>query len=209
MEDRSQKSILDKMKQELDDLELQLKLGSKELKDAYKLRKKKFTELIRDVHEYSMAVKKSGSEKLEEFRKNSKYLLDTLESDFDISYTDYEDKPHDLKKALNDFEKSLKNYFKELGDEAKVSQLKIEKDVKTGIEKFKSDLNVQRAHLKQLNEKSQSDWEEWKEKKLREVNDLKRKIDSKLGESKEKMGKFNEEVSEAFQHLKSAFKNLK
>ncbi|GEM_PF-2165097 len=206
MEEQSKESLLKKIKQELDDLEVQLNLGSKELKEAYENRKTRFSEMVKRIQDYLDESEKTGKEKIEELKKSSKELLDTLENDYDFSYTDYSEKSNDIKNALLNFEKSVKEYYDKSGLEAKKNQF--EQELKQGIEKFKTELSVHQTQLKQLQENSNTEWEEWKKARLEDVEEMKQKLDQKLGGSKEKIDQFNKEISEAYQHLKSAFKKF-
>lgn len=193
--------LLEEIKHELHELEAQVKSGRKELNKAYKSRNEKFSGLIKNVHNYISEVEKAGGEKARELESDSKYLLDTLESDFDFSYTDFEEKPQNLKSALHDFEVSLKNFYKELNEKTGYAKKKLENEWKANLKKLKSEIqNVK---------KSEENLEEWKVNRLEEMKSLKEKIDQRVHRSKDKIDQFNLELTEAYDHLKAALKNLK
>ncbi len=208
MEETPKKTILEEIKNDLDELEVQLNLGKKELQEAFEAKKKKFTSLIKQVQLNLDEYEKTGSEKVKELKDKAADLIDTLESNFDVSYTDYSDKPHSLKRVVEDFEKVVKDYYIEVEGKSKEATSKAKTEIKLGIEKFKHELEIQQAQLKQLKEKSSDEWESWKKTKQEEIGKLKEKINSAVDSSKEKAGKFNEELTEAYRHLKTAFKNL-
>ena len=209
MEEQSNKSLLDEIKSDLEELEVQLNLGKKEFKSAFEKKRKEFSATMQKFHSDLSEYEKKGSGKIQKLKEKSADLLDTLESNFDFSYTDYSEKPHNLKTALEDFEHGLKEYYKEVEGKSMEVKKIAGHEIDEGIGKFKKELEVQQAYLKHLTEKSKTEWEEWKQKKLEEVQDLKGKIEGKVASSKEKAGKFNEDVAEAYRHLRTAFKNLK
>lgn len=209
MSEHSKKSVLRALNKELEDLEAQIKLGSNELEGVYREKHDIFSSLVKKAHDYITELAKNSEENLSHLKKNSKYLLDTLDKDFDFSYTEFEDTRHDLKSALHEFEMSLDAYYKELGNEAKSAKEKFEAEMQSGIEHFKAELALQQSYLDHLKDASISEWEEWKSSKLDDLEQLKGKINLKINESKQKAGKFSEEVNEAYDHLLSAFEELK
>lgn len=201
------KQSLQEIKQELDELEKRLNLGKQELKEAQKKHRRRFAALVKKVLNYVHELEHSTHEKFDDLKNNSKYLLDTLESDFNISYIDYNEKPQDLRHALEEFENSLKEYYKETGTEAKMKVNKLDKDLHAQIAKFKHEMEFYQVQYERAGKERIEDFNKWKQKRLKDVMQLKERIDVNLNSSKEKVGKYNEEISEAYKHLKTAFKN--
>ncbi len=209
MEEESKKTLLEEIKSDLDDLEHQLNLGTEEIKGAFEKKKKSFSSLVKKIQENLSEYEKTGSEKIKDLKAKASDLIDTLESDFDLSYTDYSENPHTFKTVVEDFEELVKKYYNEVEDKSKAAKDKTQQELKLKIEKFKHELDIQEAQLVKLSGHNPEEWEEWKQKKLDEVKSLKNKINEKMESSKQKAGKFNEEVAEAYRHLRSAFKKLK
>ena len=69
-------------------------------------------------------------------------------------------------------------------------------------------MDIHKAHFKGTRERATSEFEAWKEKRLKDIEKLKTDIELKKEESQEKLEKFKEEFSNSYDHLKKAFKSL-
>lgn len=205
MEEQEKKSLIDEIKTELEDLEKHLKKSSDEFKVTYKEKKKKFAGLIKN---YVQDLEESGGEKVHEAKESSKELIDLLEADYDISYTEYEDEPHKLSKAIDAFEHKAKEVIENLSAGTSKAKDSLEKEFAQNKEKFKTELDIQTAHFKSTKDRTMKEYEEWKEKRLKDIDQLKAKLDEQKEDAEEKLEKFGDELSESFTHLKKAFKNL-
>jgi len=201
MEEKDKKSLLDEIKSELDDLEEQLKQSGEEVKGSYQQKKKKIANLLK---EYAHQLEEAGSERLGDVKKGSLELIDLLEADYDISYTDYDDESGKISKAID----SLEEKIKIIGSGAEKLKGHIEDDVHQKLEKFKTELDIQKAHFKGTKERALGEYEEWKNNRLKDVEELKEKLEQGKELAGEKMGGFSEELSKSYDHLKQAFKRL-
>lgn len=201
MKEKSKKSLTDEIKAELDDLEEQLKQSSAEVKGSYQEKKKKIASLLK---KYAHQLEETGSERIGDVKKGSLELIDLLEADYDISYTDYEDEPGKISKAID----SLEEKINKIGSEAEKLKGHIEEDVHHKLEKFKTELDIQKAHFKGTKDRAMVEYEEWKNSRLNDVGELKEKIEHGKEIAGEKMDSFSEELSKSYGHLKQAFKNL-
>lgn len=205
MEEKSKKTIIDELKSELEDMEGKLKKSGDEFKSYYADKKKKIAELIR---KYAHELEESGEEKIHELKENTSDLLDLLEADYDLSYTDYENESHKIGKAIDKFESSAKNVIAKLKSKSAEAKNEIEQDLEKNLEKFKNELDIQKAHWKGTKERASNEFESWKKSRLEDIEKLKKELEVKKGEAGEKFGQFSEEISESFDHLKKAFKKL-
>lgn len=205
MEKKSKKSIIEELKQELEDLEGQLKKSGKEFKDHYSEKRNKIAGLIK---KYAAELEETGEEKFHELKESSDELLDLLEADYDISYTDYENESHKISKAIDKFEIKAKAIFENLTEETREAKAKIEDELNKNLDKFKTELDIQKAHFKGTKDRAVSEFDEWKEKRLKDIDVLKKDLEVKKEETEDKLEKFSEEISSSYSHLKKAFKNL-
>ena len=205
METHNKKSIISEIKSELDDLENHLKKGSEEFKEFYKQKKQKLANLIKT---YASEIEESGEDKIHELKNSSEELLNLLEADYDLSYTEYEGESHKISKAIDKFELKAKEIFNNMKTDARQAQLKLKEELNINLNKFKTELDIQKAHLKGTKDRATSEFDEWKEKRLKDIEGLKTDLEQKKEETGDKFDKFSDEISSSFDHLKKAFKNL-
>ena len=205
MEEQEKKSLINEIKVELEDLEKHLKKSSDEFKTTYQEKKKKFAALIKD---YVNELEESGGEKVQDAKESSMELIDLLEADYDISYTEYEDEPHKLAKAIDTFEEKAKEVFDTVSASTSKAKENFDKEFAKNKEKFNTELDIQKAHFQGTKDRTMKEYEDWKEKRLEDIEQLKGKLDQQKEEAGEKFGKFSEEMTESLSHLKKAFKNL-
>lgn len=205
MEEQAKKPIIDELKSELEEMEAKLKKSGDEFKEYYKEKKKKVAEVIK---KYTKEIEATGEEKYYDLKEKSSELLDLLESDYDLSYTDYENESHKISKAIEGFEKQTKEFISNMADKGKVTKEELEKDLNESLGKFKTELDIQKAHWKGTSERAMVEFEDWKENRLKDIEKLKGELDEKKEAVGAKVDSFTEELSESFDHLKKAFKKL-
>jgi uncharacterized protein YukE len=205
MEEKAKKPIVEEIKHELDEMENLLKKSGDEFKHFYILKKKKVADLIK---KYAHEFEEAGEEKIHGFKESSSELLDLLESDYDLSYTDYENESHKISKALDKFESQAKTLVSKISEKGKTTKLEIEEDLHKNLEKFRSELDIQKAHWKGTKERAMAEFEDWKQSRLSDIEKMKKELDQKKSETEDKLEGFGEELSASFDHLKKAFKNL-
>ncbi len=202
---KNNKSFFDEIKKELDDLEAQLKKSGAEFKDHYKLKKQ---EIAAQLKKYTHEIEGIGEEKIKDLKESYEELMDLLEADYDFSYTDYENESTKISSALDKFEAKAKEIFKNMTSEARQAKAKLEQDLKKNLSKFKTELDIQKAHFKGTKERATSGFEDWKDNRLKDIDELKTNLEQKKGAAEGKFESFSDEVSESFDHLKKAFKKL-
>jgi len=205
MEEQTKKSVIEELKSELEEMEDKLKKSGDEFKDYYKLKKKKIADVLK---KYLHEVEESGEERFHEFKERTSELIDLLESDYDLSYTDYENESHKISRAIDRFEEQLKSVLQNLSEKGKSTKTELEIDLQKNLEKFKTELDIQKAHWKGTKDRAKSEYDEWKKNRLRDIEKLKKEVDEKKGDAEIKFDNFKEELSESYDHLKKAFKKL-
>ncbi len=199
MEEKDSKSLIEEIKAELEELEEQLKQSGDDVKSTYQQKKKKIAEILK---QYTKQLEETGGERLKEVKEDSKELIDLLEADFNISYTDYAEESGKISNAVE----ALKEKIKKVGEEAEKLKGQISEDISDTLEKFKTELDIQKAHFRATRERTLKEYEEWKKNRLKEVSILKEKLEKEMANSK--LEGFTDELSKSYEHLKQAFKNL-
>jgi methyl-accepting chemotaxis protein len=201
MENADKKNVIDQMRTELEEIEEQLRKSGREFQGLYEQKKHRFVTVLQD---YAQLLEKSGSEKAKQAKEKITDMLDLLESDYDVNYVDYSDEPHKISQA---FEK-LEDKLKELREEVSETGQRIEADVQHGIDRFKMELDIQKAHFRGTSERAKNDFDLWKEKRLQDIDEMKHKLEQRREEAGSKFGSFSEEIAESFSHLQKAFRKL-
>lgn len=205
MEEKDKKSIIDEIRMELDDLEVQLKKSGKEFKETYAEKKTKIAGLIKN---YASKIEGVGEEKMHDLKNSTDELLDLLEADYNISYTDYEANSHKISSAIDRFESKTKEMLDNLNSEAKQAGQKLNEELSKNLDKFRMELDIQMAHFKGTKDRAANEFETWKEKRLNDIEKLKTDLEGKKEETEDKLEKFSDEIATSYSHLRQAFKNL-
>jgi ElaB/YqjD/DUF883 family membrane-anchored ribosome-binding protein len=209
MENQEKQSTLEKVKAELEELEVQLKLGTMEAKEKFQAKKAAFKTLVHETEDHLSNIEKVGEKQVAAVKKEAESLIDLLDADFDFSYTEYEDHPQKIRTSLHHFQEKVQKALEDVDDEAEKLKAEIDSKVKMGIEKFDKELELQQSYFLQQKEKAGNEFDKWKEKLLGEIQELKGKIDGQIDEAETRIDLFSDELSKAYDHLKKAFLNLK
>lgn len=205
MEKTNKKNIIDEIRSQLDEIEDKLKQGSDAFIDNYRVKKEK---IALSVKKYAHEVEQTGEEKVQKIKKSAEELLDLLESDYNLSYTEYRSESHKISKALDVYEMQVKDYFNDLSKEARKKSSKFEAEMKTNIAKMRMELDIQNAHFKGTADRMKAEYETWKANRLMEIDALKKQLELKKDIAEDRLEEFAGELTESFDHLKKAFKKL-
>lgn len=181
---------------EIDELRVQLALGKAEARDLYENAKKKFNHLL---HEVSLEIAELKED------KDVLILLNTLESlkvQLALGKAEtkqlFEEQYEKIKLSLHEFETEFR---KNKQVEENYAKLHLE------IEKFKIKLELLHLHYKLLKVKTGFQFEDKKKEMFSKLAAIKDKMLAKEKEGKQKWNHFQEELGEAYEHLRSAFRD--
>jgi ElaB/YqjD/DUF883 family membrane-anchored ribosome-binding protein len=205
MEEQNKKTIIAGLKAELDDMETKLRKSGSEFKEYYSSKRKAIADLLK---QYAHELEQSGEEKIHDLKESSYELLDLLESDYDVSYTEYESKSHKLTTAIEKFESRLTEFLAEAAEKGKSTKKELEADINEKLGKLKTEIDIQKAHLKGTKDRAMTEYESWKKGRLEDIEKLKKELEVKKDEAELKLEEFGGELSQSFDHLKKAFKKL-
>ena len=199
MEEKDRQTLIEEIKAELDDLEEQLKQSGEDVKGTYQEKKKRIANILR---QYAKQLEEAGSDRLKEIGEDSKELIGLLEADYNLSYTDYVEETGKISNAVD----ALKEKIKKVGGEAEKLKGQLSGDIGETLEKFKTELDIQKAHYRATKERTLREYEEWKKNRLEEVAALKERLEKEMAGSK--LEAFTDELSKSYDHLRQAFKKL-
>jgi CII-binding regulator of phage lambda lysogenization HflD len=199
---------IEKIKAELEELELQLNLGMKDAKDQFFDQKKKVIELLEESETFLKQMEEQGDSNFSKLKHQASDLLEILEADYDISYTEFEDKPAKLSSTLEDMRHQLDKYTHKLDEQGHKMKEKLEVKFANTLGKLEARIAVQRKRLAHKQEKSHEEFDQWKDTLLSDVKSLRHKIETRAEKSGKKYEGFSEEITEAYDHLKKAISKL-
>lgn len=205
MEEKKKTPKIEHIANEIEELEVQLKLGKLDLTDSINNRKKELAGLIRKVYGFGEKVEKESEEKLHEVKEKTDELLDILDADFNFSYTDYDDEHGHLLEKLQELERKAKEVYEKLEQEASKRGEKVKEEFSVGMEKFKNELKIHQKQLQNRTDEAVSEFNEWRQERLKDIENIKELLEEKKSEVEEKTDTFNTEISKAYSHLKKAF----
>ncbi|WP_020527362.1 hypothetical protein [Flexithrix dorotheae] len=200
MENKKLKSLLEKLKGDLDNLEVQLNLGVMDAKQTFKKKRKEFSKTVKELETLGKEAAEEGSEKVKKMEEEANSLLELLEADFDFSYSEFNETP----KKLDAFKEKLEGIFEEMGEGTEKAKSKFEKEYKDAMQRFELEMAIQKRRLEDNGEK----FESWKEDILKETQELKGKLNNNIHVAEDKLDLFGKEMKLAVEHFKKAFKNL-
>lgn len=181
---------------EIDEWRVQLALGKAEAKDLYEQSKKKFNQLLHDLSQDIAQLKED---------KDVVLLLNRLESlrvQLALGKAEtkqlFEEQYEKLKTALHELDTELR---KNKHIEENYAKVHLE------FEKFKIKLELLHLHYKLLKVKTGYQFEDKKKDLLSKLELIKDKMLAKEKEGKQKWDHFQEELGEAYEHLRSAFRD--
>ena len=205
MATQEKKSIVDEIKSELEEMEEKLKKSGEDFRQHYLEKKHKVAALIR---KFAHNLEAAGEEKLHDLKTSSEELLDLLEADYDLSYSEFESESHKISKALDSFETNMKDALENLGEGTKKAKGKVEEDIQSALSIFRTERDIQKAHFKGTADRAMAQYDSWKKSRLEDIQSLKAELEVKKSEAGEKLEAFSEELSVSFDHLKKAFSKL-
>ena len=201
MKNKRLEEILSSLKKNLETLEVQLNLGSKDAKDLFEKKRDELNNNIENIRKHAKDVGREGSVHLEKLEKEGKELIELLNANFNFSYNDF-DKAETKTKNMRDH---LDDIYKELEQESDKFKGKAQLKYKQLLDKLQMEFSIQKKYA----EKKGEDLEKWKQQLRGEINNVKQKIDKNKYVSEDKIDNFTNELKEAFEHIRKAFMSFK
>lgn len=180
---------------DLEELELQFALGKAEAKDRFELLKKKFNSFIQEADD--------KLDDASEWMKELRTKLDELRLQLALGKAETKDAFDAQRKKINIKIQEVENYIN-----SHPGLLKIYDFLIIEFERIKVELEILAANFKISSLKTEDSLKKRREEMDKIVSQLKDSLEKHgVGEEKENWsGHFKKEISEAYGHLKSAFK---
>ena len=68
--------------------------------------------------------------------------------------------------------------------------------MKENLDKFRTEMDIQKAHFKGTAGRMKSEYESWKANRLKDIESLKKQVDQRKDEAEDKLEAFSGELSE-------------
>jgi hypothetical protein len=193
--------FLQKFDQELEDLEIQLNLGSQEVIDAYERQKEAFKGF---VHETRESVDHMGSEQASKFKGK----LEALQVQLALGRAESRDAYEAQKKKLDEAMQEAAQEYEKLKEETEEDMNEFSAGFKTGVERFQTRLDIMRVKFHLGAADARDEWEE-KQKEMKEkFGEMRQQMKKRQTENEQKWDDFSEEVTESYTKFKSAVRGF-
>ncbi len=202
-EQKSKLNTFESIKAALEELELQVKLGSMEAADLFKNRRKDFKEFAEEVKQKTAEWATENGEKVEKVKITAQEIIDILEADYDISYHEYESRQK-VNDSLNNFEMAYNAFVSQLEEQFKEKDLDWKKKAEESFSKFRVSLAVEK--MRSGAEKDKEQFKEWSENLKNDLGKLKDELEANTKNARAQLDKFGEDLSKAFTEFKKSFK---
>ncbi len=184
---------------ELDELEVQVDLGMDELSDAFEKQKENMTAVVEKVQE---RIKDKPS------AENLRTRLDELKVQLALGKAESRDAYEEQKDKL---EEALKKTHAALGDwsdEADEKLSGLSSTLKEKATQFETKMDLFRVQYALGKAEAKEEWEEKKQEIREHLMGIRKKADEGKDKAEDKWDEFTDEMSEAFTHVKKAWKSL-
>lgn len=200
-------SFFDRIKGELEYVEMKLSLGAKELEAEFDQQKTRFRSLLEDAKVQIQDLEKIGEDKIKEATAQFDSLIDLLDADPTLSYSEFEDSPKKVSDAIHQVDENFHLLLESA--ESEEAREKLKEHFNKAKDEFIITLQLQQKALEHKRDDSLADFEKWKEELKQEVGSLRQKAEAVKDEASEKIDAFRQELGQAVEHLKAAFTKLR
>ena len=194
--------FLENFDRELDELQVQISLGEKELGDAFEKGKERFTGFVDETLETVNGLESS------ETVTNLRTKLDELRVQLALGKAEgrdaFEAQKEALDNKLNETQQAYQAWESEAGDKAD--------DLKGAfahrVEHFRTQTDMMKVQFHLGVADAKDDWEDAKKEVSGKINDMKRFLAERNAEGEKRWEEFSGEMTEAYSHIKGAVKKL-
>ncbi len=198
--------FFERVKKEIHIIEETLKMSTDEVKAQYAEQRTHLRSWLEEARGQLKTIEKRGEAAMQQIEEEAAFIVDLLDADTELSYTEYEQTPHKLTDALEKFEHHVQNVIRSadhLTDEAR-EQLQAEYQEK--LHQFKTQIAMKKAFFESNAAQGEAAFSQWKTDMGKEVDRLKEKVDSSRHTAEARVEHFAEEMKSALSHFKKAFK---
>ncbi len=193
---------LNQLKASAEHLNVQLHLGAAEAKDEFEEQKKNLAKLVDTAQEKLGNVIDAGEEKA----KNLKTTIDELRVQAALGRAETEDVLEDQAKKINKGLNQLKKGLANTADKAEHKAESFADETKHQIEDMHTRFDLLRLRTHLGKKEAEKAWDEKKKELSEKLHEFNQKLEKGKDVAEDKWEHFADEMSEAWDHLKKAFK---
>ncbi|MFK7925304.1 MAG: hypothetical protein AB8H47_25335 [Bacteroidia bacterium] len=191
--------FMEKWMGELDELEVQVDLGMDELSAAFEKQKANMAEIVDDVQE-KIKDKPSAA--------SLRTKLDELRLQLALGKAESKDAYEAQKDKLEDALKHTHTALGEWSDEADEKLSGLSSTLKEKATQFETKMDLFKVQYALGKAEAKEEWEEKKSEIRDHIMGIRKKADEGKDKTEDKWDEFSDEMSEAFSHVKKAWKNI-
>jgi len=198
--------FFDRVKKEVHLIEETLQLNVEEVKAKYTEERAQLKTWLDGAREQLKGMEKRGEAAVQQIEDEATHIINLLDADDELSYTEHDNTPHKLTEAIEKFELNVQNVLRSaehLSEEAK-EQLNAEYQEK--LHQFKTQIALKKAFFESNAAKGEEVYQQWKDSMKQEVEQLKEKVNEGTKVAEEQVGHLAEEMKGALDEFKKVFK---
>ena len=198
------KNTLNKWRESIDELELQLSLGKSEALEEFEKRKTALNHSVNELKAKAVEWENLGEAKTQDFRAK----LDELQVQLALGKAETEDIFNEQRKKIEHaiYESAIS--FKEIRDQAGVHVVNFIDDFDQSLNEFKSKLETFKLHYSLGKAEVKDELEKSRVELKSNLNELKQKFDEAGKVNEAKWDDFKSEMQTSFTHAKKAFEGF-
>ena len=203
MNQEERKEKLKEWKAWIEHLNVQLHLGATETKEEFEIQKKRLGIWINETRLKLKDLEHAGVKNASSLKSN----LEALRVQIALGKAESEDALKEQRKKIS---LGLQEFQRKADEFNDVSELKIKEfaqNTSDQLDDFQTRFDLFRLHFHLGKTDVQEEWDNKKKEISNNLHDLKTRLASKSEDTSEKWDDFSSEMSEAWKHMRKAFKN--
>lgn len=191
---------LEKWKADLEELNVQLRLGRAEAEDAFEEQKKKFAGWLDKRREQLDELEDSGEDYLKDLRARLEKLSNRLTKGDAADKDTYAVQREEIVSILDEAEQKAEEAREKGTEEAREASENVQdtlEQLRTRLDLFWLKFNLGKAEMKE-------ELEERRKKANTRIQELKHKLDESEDAAEDRWDNFKDEMKEAFRHVRKA-----
>jgi uncharacterized protein YjbJ (UPF0337 family) len=192
---------LDKLKGQVEYLNMKMHLGVMEAQDEYEVQKKNLNNWITTAEEQLNKLEDASKEKTKAVRTS----LDELRVQAALGKAETEDafreQQKNMERKMNEIRQQASQLYNTSSEKAKV----IASEIETQVDAYHTRFDLLRLRMKLGASDAGDLWESKKKELSSRLNEINNKLNEAKGDASERWSKMSGELSESWKHFKSAF----
>ncbi len=189
-------------KSELEELNVQLRLGRAEAEDAYEKQKKRFAAWLANAREQLDELEDKSEDYVENLKDRLEKLSNQIVNSEPTDAEGYQRHHHEMGAALSEAESKLAEAREKGSDAAK----EVSHDVQDTLTSIRTQLDLFWLKFNLGKADARDEMEDQRKQASHRIQELKHKLDEWEDAAEDRWENFREEMGEAFRHIRQAFR---